>query len=135
MKIRFWIVALTAVSASAARADAPPALAPSLAQLEIAETQGSARASDELAVFVTPSGEPGELDVSQPGGLQTRIKLRLITHGAPAVAFNVERVGADHASFAAKGEIALPPAGKKVLLARVPRPTGAVELWLTLAPK
>ncbi|HZS36279.1 MAG TPA: hypothetical protein VFF06_05605 [Polyangia bacterium] len=117
-----------------ARADAQPALAPALAHVEIAETQGGQRAVDDHAVFVTPSGEPGEVVVNQPGGQQTRLKLRLVTHGAPGVSFEIERVASDRTSYTAKGEIALPPPGKKVLLARVPRASGPVEIWLSLAP-
>jgi len=129
------VLSLAACAASRARAETPPTLAPVLAHVEIAESQGGSRSVDDCAVFVTPSGEPGELVVNQPGGQQTRLKLRLVTHAGPAVTFDVERVGADRTSYSARGEIALPPAGKKVLLARVARAAGPVEIWLSLAPR
>jgi hypothetical protein len=104
---------------------AAPALAdPIVANLDIV---GSAQMTS-LAVVVPSDGEPAELSISGP--VSTHVKLRKAPLG---LEFDVEETTADHTSFRARGELAPPPTGKTVTLARVPRPTGGtVEVQLTL---
>ena len=82
----------------------------------------------ELALVLPSSGEPSELTVSGP--ITTKIRLRKAPSG---LEFDVEQAAVDHTSFRARGEVAPPPQGKRVTVARIPRPEGgAAEVQLTL---
>jgi hypothetical protein len=97
---------------------------PLLAHIDIVD---GARES-ALALVVPPNGEPSELSVSGP--VTTKIRLRRSTLG---LEFDVEHIAADHTGFHARGEVPMPPVGKRVVVARVPRPSGgAAEVQLTL---
>jgi hypothetical protein len=119
-------VALTATDARAAE----PAQ-PVLAHLEVVE----GKSVQDHVVGVAPSSE-GLLDVDTAGPNVTRVRLRYLQprDGAAELAYEVKHVGADKSSWAAAGEVTPPAPGKRVLVARVPQPTGAVELYLTLVP-
>jgi len=104
---------------------------PVLAHLEVVEGKS---VSDHV-VGVAPSSE-GLLDVDSAGPQVTRVRLRYLAgkDGAPELAYEVKHVGADKSSWAAVGEVPPPPPGKRTLVARVPQPSGNVELYLTLVP-
>jgi hypothetical protein len=138
------VVALAVALGSArtrAHADAPPRdpAVPLLAHVEIADVTGTQRAATDHAVFVSPSGEPGELRVDVPGQLSTSIKLRYVGRGAstPGAAgvidYEVMRSAPDKSSLHARGEIAAPAPGTRVLIARLPRGSGSVEIALTFS--
>jgi hypothetical protein len=117
--------------ASIAHADPPPNSLPPpmLAHLELVD----GKQHTDYAVFIGSDGKGSELKVDSPGQLATRVnfELRRSPEG-PALAFWVEHVGPDKSSYAARGEIALPPVGKKVLAARVPRGDASVDVLLSL---
>jgi hypothetical protein len=124
--------AFLALAAPHARAAEPAQ--PVLAHLEVVE----AKSISDHVVGVAPSSE-GMLDVdtpSQSGSMVTRVRLRYLQakDGTPELAYEVKHVGADKSSWAASGEVTPPPPGKRMLVARVPQPSGAVELYLTLVP-
>ncbi len=120
--------------ASIAHADAPPA--PMLAHVELVE----GKLSTDHAVFIAPDSGGGELDVDTPGQLVTKVKVRMIQRGAsaPEIEFEVVRTSihktSPQLSFGAKGQIAAPPPGKKVLVARVPHNGATVDILLSLTP-
>jgi hypothetical protein len=119
-------IALTAAHARAAE----PAQ-PVLAHLEVVE----GKVTHDHVVGVAPSSE-GTLDVDAPGPQTTKVRLRYLQgkDGAPELAYEVKHVGADHTSWAASGEVAPPPPGKRMLVAKVPQGSTNVELYLTLVP-
>ena len=104
---------------------ATPALAdPVVAQVGIVDGAHES----QLALAIAENGEPAELSVSGP--ISTKLKLRKLGQG---LEFDVEQIGADHTGFRARGEVPLPPQGKRVIVARVPRPAGgSAEVQLTL---
>jgi hypothetical protein len=106
-----------------ARAEAPPL--PALVHVEVVDGGHEA----DYAVAVSATGEPAELTVIGPGPMSTKLRLRRAGVG---LEFDVEQTGADHTSFRAHGDLPLPPAGKRVTVARVPRASGTAEVQLTL---
>lgn len=118
------------LGASTAHAEPPPALPlPMLAHVEI----GGA----EHAVFISPDGDGGSLDIDVPGQTLTKVKVRLTRRGpatVPGVAFEVMHVGTDKSAFTARGEIALPLPGKSVLVARIPQKGKSLDVLLSLTP-
>jgi hypothetical protein len=116
---------------SAAHASAAEPVVPVLAHLEVVEGK---QVYDHV-VGVAPSSE-GLLDVDTPGPMVTRVRLRYLQgkDGAPELAYEVKHTGADKSSWAAAGEVTPPMPGKRMLVARVPQQSGAVELYLTLVP-
>jgi hypothetical protein len=135
MKPTLVVSLLTALllTASSARADSPaPSLPQPLPMLAHVEIGGA-----EHAVFISPDGDGGALEVDVPGQTTTRVKVRLTRRGPatlPGVAFEVMHVGTDKASFTARGEIALPTPGKPVLVARVPQKGKSLDILLSLTP-
>jgi hypothetical protein len=117
--------------AGAARAEAPASL---LVHVEISDGEGHARSSADHAVFIADS-EWGELHADSPGAASTHVKLRVVDRPAgPTLLFDVQHVDADKASYSARGSIALPPPGRRVVVARVPRRGGDAEIALSIAP-
>ena len=107
----------------AAWADPPP---PLVAHIDLVDGNHDT----DYAVALSSNGEPAELTVIGPGPLSTKLRLRKAGVG---LEFDVEQVAADHTSFRAHGDLPLPPSGKRVTVARVPRPTGgAAEVQLTI---
>jgi hypothetical protein len=105
------------------KAEPPPP--PVLAHVDVVD----GKSESDYAVAVSATGEPAELTVVGPGPMSTKLKLRRAGVG---IEFDVEQTGADHTSFRAHGDLPLPPAGKRVTVARVPRASGTAEVQLTL---
>jgi hypothetical protein len=112
---------------SIVRADPVPS--PMLAHVELVE--GKQRT--DYAVFIAPDGNGGELKVDAPGQLTTKVDLGMRRGpSGPELAFSIEHLSPDKSSYTARGEIALPPPGKKVVVARVPRGESSVEVVVSL---
>jgi hypothetical protein len=120
--MRISIAAALVLSCAVARAEPP---VPAVATVELVD---GGRPVD-FVVPLGPGGEPGELFVAGPGAASTRVKLRRLAAG---VLLEVEESTAEHISFNVKGEVAAPPPGKKVLVARVPHAGGSAEISLSL---
>jgi hypothetical protein len=120
-----FALALTAL-APAARAEEPGA--PILMRVEIAGRDHT----DSHAVYVAPDGDAGVVGVE--GRATTHLKLQLHTRARPGVSFEVRRIGEDKTMWTARGDAALPQAGKKLVVGRVPQPGGDVEIRLSVAP-
>jgi hypothetical protein len=86
------------------------------------------RQATDHAVFVCDNGD-GEVKVDAPGGVSTKVKLRM--RGGPVVAFEVEHQAADRTTWMARGETSLPAPGKRVVVARVPEAGGTAEVVLS----
>ena len=130
MRIALGLLTLTALSSPSLAAELLPQ--PALVHVEISDGK---RATD-YAIYIAPDGE-GMLDVGA-GPEVTKVKLRVIRRGpgaAPVLEFEVNHSGANHLGYTARGEIAPPKPGKRVLIARVPQPSGAIDLLLSIAPE
>jgi hypothetical protein len=119
------IVLFSSLIGFSAPAWAEPPPPPVLAHVEVVDGGREA----DYAVAVSATGEPAELTVVGPGPMSTKLRLRRAGVG---LEFDVEQTGADHTSFHAHGDLPLPPAGKRVTVARVPRASGTAEVQLTL---
>src|SRR4051812_34982744 len=127
MKTLTLTAAFLALSPLAVAAE-PPRPQPLLAHVEIAR----GKTTTEQAVFLSSEGE---IDETLPTS-STKVRLRVLraADGTTDLAFDLSHVGAEHVSWSARGEIAQPPPGKRVLIARVAEPSGPVEVYLSVAP-
>jgi hypothetical protein len=103
-------------------------------RVEIA-SQGAGRHVENFTLTVSEN-EPGELRVTVPGVRDTSLKLRFDhPHGVTGLNYEVNQIGSDKQSFSVRGQVGLPPPGKRTVVAHIPLAGEAeAEVALTILP-
>lgn len=110
-------------AARAASADPVPAPPSALVRVQIGPV--GSRGSEQ-ALTVGSDGEWGEVQVEGVNAPSTKVRLKLVARQQPMVAFDVSYSDKIE-KVAARGEVQLPPPGKRVVVARLGRAAGVAE--------